>query len=62
MTYLFTGRFERQIEIHTIFGIICNIVLIILKQLNLLVTVKLTVGLLVKKFSSYVTLAIFVKC
>jgi hypothetical protein len=59
MTYLLTGRFERQIYI--VFVIICNIVLIILKQLNLLIIVKLLVGLLVKKLSSsYVTLATFV--
>jgi len=31
MTCLFTGRFERQRETYIIFGIICNIVLIILK-------------------------------
>jgi hypothetical protein len=61
MTCLFTGRFERPREIHIISGIICNMVLIILKQLNLLIIVKLIVGLLVKKFSSsYVTLPTFV--
>jgi hypothetical protein len=58
---LYRMIWEREREIHIIFVIICNIVLIILKQLNLLIIVKLIVGLLVKKFSSsYVTLTTFV--
>ena len=55
------GWFWRKTEIRIIFGIICSVVLIILKQLNSVITEKLIVGLLVKKFpSSYATLATFV--